>query len=296
MKVERLPLPALIQRSRQAACVIVCGLFLAGCGAFKFGYSFADTMLKNRAGDYLTLTSDEQSDLDTRADALIAWHRTAMLPKYAAFLASQAEIAASGGWTRLELADSFRRFRTLVDETIEGASPFIADVLVGHSSNDKLAHLETRMREKLAERRAEEERQTPEDRLEEWVARRADRISRFTGPLTDAQTGIIGRHTEGRTSSYMRWLDNREQRQDALVAFLRTRPDRQQTARFIHRILVHPHEIVDPDYRDVSELNWALRENMYFDVLKSLSETQRQELAATLRDYAADMMDLAGST
>ena len=60
------------------------------------------------------------------------------------------------------------------------------------------------------------------------------------------------------------------------------------------RFLVRAHEVVDPDYRAISENRWALREAMYFDLLSSLSDAQRRELVTTLRGYAVEMVELAG--
>lgn len=52
--------------------------------------------------------------------------------------------------------------------------------------------------------------------------------------------------------------------------------------------------MVDPDNKAISERRWALRERMYFDVLETLTEDQLDTLVFTLRDYADDMVNLAG--
>jgi hypothetical protein len=277
------------------AVLLLAAALLSGCSSLKIAYSFADSVLEGRAEDYLDLSAEQEAELERQTAALISWHRQAMLPKYAVFFRHQADIAEAGGWSRPQLSAAFAKFRALVDETVAGAAPFVADVLAGHTTPEKLKHLEARMAEYVAEVRAEEAKETPQQGVDAWVARRAERISRFTGPLTDAQLAIIRRYSESGMDNAMRWLENRELRQGALVTFLRAEPTRTEIARFVHRILLHGHEIVDPGYRAVVEQRWALRERMYFDVLARLSDGQRRELVATLRGYAADMIDLAGT-
>jgi hypothetical protein len=276
------------------AFIWLAALLLSGCSSLKIAYSFADSVLEGRAEDYLDLSAEQETDLKRQTAALIAWHRKTMLPKYAVFFRAQADIAEAGGWSRDQLSAAFTRFRALVDETVEGAAPFVAEVLAGHTTPEKLKYLEARMAEYIAEHRAQETKETPEQAVDGWVERRAERISRFTGPLTNEQLAVIRRYSESGMDKTMRWLENRELRQGALVTFLRAEPTRADLARFVHRILLHGHEIVDPAYRAIVEERWALRERMYFDVLKTLGDGQRRELVQTLRSYASDMIDIAG--
>ncbi len=285
---------AQIGRFSVLASVLICAVLLTGCSSLQIAYIFAEDMVESRAEDYLELSPDQEAELETQSAALIAWHRKAMLPAYAVFFNDQADIAESGGWTRPQMKEAFTEFRALLDVTVEGAAPFIAKVLVDHTTPAKLSFLETRLAENMAEKRAEEETESPQDTLDEWVERRVERLTRFTGALSDDQAAIIRRHTKGGMNLAMRWLDNRELRQGALVTFLRTEPGQEQIAHFVHRVLLHAHEVVDPDYRAISEARWALLEEMYFDVMASLSDNQRRELVSTLRSYAADMIDLSG--
>jgi len=278
--------------ARSLAVLLVVWM-VSGCSTLQVAYTFAEGSLESRAEDYLDLGPEQEVQVEAQASALIAWHRREMLPKYAAFLTAQADIAEAGGWTREQFAEAFAGFRTLVDETVGGASPFVAAVLTGHTSPGKVVYIEERIAERNAERRAEEAERTPEEALEAWVEGRVERISRFTGALNDAQVAIIRGYAERGMTHIERWRVNRVKRQEAFIAFLQASPSEEAIAQFVHRILLHAHEIVDPDYRATSEDRWAMSEALYFDVLKSLSDEQRRELISTLRGYAADMVDLA---
>jgi len=283
--------------SRVAAhgvCTLLAVWVLSGCSSLEIAYSFADDILESRAKAYLELSAKQKYHLVRQSEALIAWHRRAMLPKYAVFLTEQADIAAADGWTRPQLATAFAQFRVLLDETVVGASPFIAAVLTNHTASGKIAYLSTRIAEKNAERQAEWADQSPTEATDSWVERQVDNISRFTGTLKKNQVAIIRGYAERGIVYAERWKDNRKKREEALIAFLRDKPLPDEIARFVHQILLYAHEIVDPDYRVVSEARWALSESIYFDVLSSLSDEQHHELISTLRSYASDMVGLAG--
>lgn len=293
VRVRRRGLFVVSRVAAQGVCALLAVWVLSGCSALQIAYTFAEDMLESHAEEYLDLSTEQEAHLERQSAALVAWHRRAMLPKYAAFFTEQADIAASGGWTGPQLAASFARFRVLLDETVEGASPFVAAILAGHTAPKKTAYLAKRIAEKNAERSAERADRSPEEAIEAWVERRVERISRFTGVLTEGQVAIIRGYAERGMVYAERWYDNRTKRQDALIAFLRAKPSRDEIARFVHRILLYAHEIVDPDYRQVTEARWALSEGMYFAVLSSLGEEQRRELISTLRSYAEDMVSLA---
>jgi len=275
--------------------IVLAVLILPGCNSFKFVYGFADNMIESRAEDYLDLDSAQRAELEEQSAALLAWHRREMLPKYATYFNAQANLAKTG-WARGQMRDAVVQFRTLMDETVKGASPYIAHVLSGHMKAEKLAFLEARMADYVTERRTEEEAESPEDSLEEWVERRAKAIARFTGPLNEKQLAIIRSHTPARTDGSPRWLENREKRHAALIAFLRTQPSHEETAHFVYRIALRAHEITDGEYRDHSNAYWALLEDVYFDVMATLTHEQRSKLISNLRGYASDMVDLSASS
>ncbi len=280
-------------RSLRSIALVLCLFVLAGCSSFKVAYTFADDLLESRAEDYLDISNADSEVLDAQMAKMIAWHKTAMLPRYAAFFQGQSDIAEQNAWTRDGVAAAFAEFRQLMDETLEGAAPYVAEVLVGHTSPEKIDHLAARMAENTAELREDEEAETLEESIDEWVERRVSNFERFVGPLTDAQLSIIKLQAETAVDPEKRWLTNRAMRQQALVTFMRSEPTAAEIAEFVHQILLHAHEIVDPDYRAVTERRWALLEQLHYDILVTLTGEQQRELVYNLRSYAADMRELS---
>lgn len=281
------------QRMIRNFALIMCLFVLAGCSSFKVAYTFADDLLEGRAEDYLDLNADDSDILDAQMSQMIAWHKTEMLPQYAQFFQEQSDIADQNAWTRAGVAQMFVEFRHLLDETLEGAAPYVAEVLVLHTSPEKIEYLEARMAENTAELKEEELSESLEETIDEWVERRVSNFERFIGPLTDAQLAIVKLQAETAVDPQKRWLTNRTLRQKALVTFMRSEPSADEIAEFVHQILLHAHEIVDPEYKAETERRWALLEQLHYDILVTLTDEQRRELVFNLRSYASDMLELS---
>ncbi len=274
------------------ACVFCIVLALSACSSVKLFYGFADNALESRAERYLDLDPDDADHVEAEVARLIAWHRTAMLPRYAVFLRRQAAVTDAGPWRDDDVAAAFAEFRALLDETLAGAAPYFANVLVRHTSPDKVDHLEARMAAHVDEERSEEQA-SADDLLDERVERRVDNLERFIGPLRDDQVEIVRRHTRPTIGDRLVWLDHLEKRQRALAEYLRSDPAAAPLAAFIHQLTLRGYAIVDPSYEDVSEKRWRKLEALYADVLASLDGGQRQNLSARLRGYADDILELS---
>ena len=275
----------------QAVSLAVCLTFLTNCSNLQIFYFISEEYIFERAQDYLNLSEQQRSGAKKQVSALIQWHRKNMLPKYSDFFLEQANATDKNLWSESSFTVEFEKFRTLLNVTVEGAAPFIAELFVDQLSPTQINHLETRMTENQVKRRSE----LLKENLNERVERRAKNISRFTGPLNEDQLSIIRRHTKRDRNYTIRWVHNRGQRQKALIEFLRTAPSNSQIASFIYRILLEAHEITDPDYQAISEQRWKNIKSMYFKVAKSLTPIQRKQLSKSLRGYASEMTRLSKS-
>lgn len=282
-------LPPLILRLAAAFGVLFA---LSACSSVKLAYGLADNALESRAERYLDLDTAGERHVEEEVARLIAWHRSAMLPRYAAFMRRQAAVTDNGPWRPGDVAAAFAEFRLLLDDTVAGAAPYIAGVLVRHTAPGKVDHLEAQMAAYIGEERLEE--QVPfNDLLDERVERRVNNLERFIGPLRDDQIEIVRRHIRPTVGDRLVWLDHLEKRQRALAEFLRSDPASAALAAFVYQLALRGYDIVDPSYADISAARWRKLEALYTDVLASLGDDQRLNLSATLRSYADDIMDLA---
>ena len=263
-------------------------LAAAGCSRLSFFYAFIGAAIESKAASYLDLDEAGETFVKAQVASLVKWHRAAMLPRYARYLETQADLAARDGHDRAAMSE----LRRLLDETVTGAAPYFAAVLREHTAPDKIRHL----RERMSERQAEllEDHKLPRaERLEERIEQVTDHFERLMGDLDEPQLAKIRRYAESSLAFGKIWLDNRANRQRAFIAFLSRRPDGARIAVFIHKVLLRSHEVADPAYEPVSEARWALIEELVFDLVTSISATQIKHFVETLRGYATDMMDLS---
>ncbi len=268
-------------------------LALSACSSVKLFYGFADNALESRAEKYLDLDAADVRLVREEVARLVAWHRTAMLPSYAAFLNRQADTADKGPWRREDVATAFAEFRVLLDDTVAGATPYIARVLARHTAPGKVDHLDAQMAAYISEERLEEREAPFGVLLEQRVERRVNNLERFIGPLRGDQIEIVRRHTRPTVGDRLVWLDHLEKRQRALADYLRRDPASAALAAFVYTLVLRGYDIVDPSYENVSEARWRKLEALYADVLASLSDGQRLNLSQTLRSYASDILELA---
>ena len=113
----------------------------SGCSRFELLYAFAGAAIEEQAAKFLELDETGEEFVASRTEALMRWHRKVMLPRYAHFLDVQSAIVEQGGYDRKAVSATLSELRRLLDETIVGAAPFIAAVLVRHTAPDKLRYL-----------------------------------------------------------------------------------------------------------------------------------------------------------
>ncbi len=273
-----------------ALSIVVVGL--AGCSSFELLYSFADSYVIDKADTYLEPNDEESDFIERQTEQLITWHSGEMLPRYARKFKRWADELAAVPVTRSDASRVMKEVRGTIDELIIGATPFAAEILIRHTTPRHIAKLKTHLAEKLAEKH--EEMQAPAAvRAEARVESITDNIERMTGTLNEAQRAKITAFVAAAAGNQARWLKNRAKRQAALVVFLQTRPDKAKTVEFLIQILLRPHEITDPAYRQVAEQRWVAAAELMYAVLSTLTPDQRRETIKNLRDYAADMLEVS---
>lgn len=276
------------------ALLIMIALAASGCSRLQLLYSFADDRIESEAAFFLVLTPARQSLLETETANLVRWHRSDMLPRYAARLRAAAARIDRGDISEKAVGEEIARIRDLLAATVEGMAPFAANVLAGYNGPDEIAHLRARFAERRAERRAELQA-PPEERIDRRVRKAADRFESVLGDLSPAQRLVIRRYFMETAGGTTAWQRLREARRAAFADYLATRPEKGEIARFVPRILLHPEHIVGREYRILADGWWSRFSEWMAEVAASLSPEQRRHLSATLRAYADDMLALSTS-
>jgi hypothetical protein len=250
-------------------------------------YTFADTAIEHQITHYLDVDDDERAEIGDKVDALMRWHRTEMLPRYARFLRAQAAIVESGEVTRETVTTSYEQVRELMNATLQGAYAPAASILVHHTGPAKLAYLRRRMTEAM-EDRAERAKRPRADRIERRTHRFVENIERFTGPLSDAQVALIRRHAEATDDETSLWINYRIRREDAFLKFLATRPNEAEIAAFLEKVLLHAEKVVGPRYRTELDRSEKRFQDLIYRIAAISTPKQRRTTARHLREFADD--------
>lgn len=269
------------------ALIAAAALMLAACSSVTLFYTFADTAIENEITHYLDVDDDERARIAEKVDALMRWHRTEILPRYASFLRAQAATIESGEITRETVTASYGQVRELMYATLRGAFAPAASILVNHTGTAKLDHLRRRLTEAM-EDRAERAKRPRADRIERRANRFVENIERFTGPLNKDQIALIRRYAEATDDETFLWINYRVRREEAFLRFLAMRPDEAEIAAFLEKVLVHAEDIVGPRYRTDLDTSARRFQDLMARIAAISTPKQRRTAAGRLRDYADD--------
>ena len=273
--------------------VVTAIFFVVGCSRISLLYGYAETALTDEAEFFLDLDDADKILVDRKVDALLAWHSTELLPRYARFMNAQADIVDASSIDGNTAAAAVATLRRLLNDLVQGAAPHVAAVLTRQTQPDKLRYLEARMTERLAARR-EKLAEPAEDRLQARIERVTENFERLTGDLNDGQIAMVRIYAAKTAGDNALWFSAREKRHRAFLAFLARQPDEARISTFVYKIVMRGHEIVDPSYEAVSERRWQRFQGLLADIMTSLTPEQRAAVSGTLREYAAELLDLSG--
>ncbi len=210
------PVGALFRRIAGMLAVLIAVL---GCSRLEFVYAFAGAAIEDKAALYFDLDEAGEDLIANQTEAFLAWHRRAMLPRYARFLDAQTAIVEQGGYDRKTVSAMLSGLRRLLDETVVGAAPFFAAVMVEQTAPDKLRT----MRKRIAEQHAElvdALKSSYAERLEERIEDVTDNFERLLDELHAKQIVQVKIYANASLQYAKSWLVNRADRQRALTAFL----------------------------------------------------------------------------
>ena len=270
-------------------------IFVVGCSSLKFAYGFVEMMVRDRAEIYLDIRENDGLALEAEISELVAWHRIEMLPQYAMFFESQAHLAEGSGPTRTQVDEAVTMFRRLIKDTSQGAAPYIARVLVNHTSRSKVNYLQAAMDEVLSERRKVFDEPLT-DQIDAAVDKSVTNFERFFGTLTEGQIAIVREHKTQTYDPTGGWLDWRDKRQQDLLRFLRTEPSASEIEDYVKVALTTPEIIVGQTYRERADRWWDRQAALLYDLMITLNIEQRQTFVENLQGYAVDLVELAGAS
>lgn len=281
----------------RVSIIVVLVAAVGACSRVDVIYAVADDVLESRAERLLDMSDPADAEhLEATIDALFKDRSKTLSPQISAYLTAQADAleATDSALTRDDIARSIEDLRHLLREAAEGAAPYIAEVLVRHTTPERIAHLEAALAERHAEKVEEFADMTPDEVRADRIERTVIGVERFVPDLTDDQIAIIAEIVDAEIArgGRARWLDNIAAKDAALIAFLRTGPDQDAIAGYMVDWFTRSWTVADPAFKSHADAWWASRVDLVFAVCETMSPEQKAQTIEKLRGYAEDIAGL----
>ena len=262
-------------------------ILLTACSSTRFIYTFIDEFIKDEITYFLDLNEKEKLLLSQQVTEMVNWHRTSMLPRYAAYLINAADKIEKKEYESADIRKLLENARFLIEQTISGLTPYASKFLMNYLTNEDIEFMEKRMLMRQQERITELSRS--EDILyTERLKRLTTNFERFFGELNDSQKTLLESHTSQTLGESRVRLHNRTLRQKVFIRFLNTQPTETELIAFIEKLLIRGHLITNPSYKDFSEASLKRFEILLVNMLKNSSKEQLKTIIDNLRGYAKD--------
>jgi hypothetical protein len=299
-----LPCSRWLRRLARAGAAAALLLAVAACSSLRLGYNNADTLALYTLDRYFDLDDAQEQLARERVRALLGWHRRTQLAGYAQFLdAAQKRIEASA--TAPLTADDVLALQAQMSERLLAVGTQAAPdlVLLARSLSDaQMTHFTGKLaadNAKLRKERATSARRVPAaDSVDpERLKRALERARDWLGPLTAQQEALVRAAVVQQPDGELRWLQERERRQRALVAVLERIRGEQFApaagAALLEGWFADLAQPSAPEQRAAVQAARAANARLIAQLLNSATAEQKAALAKRLRGYADDFTTLA---
>ena len=163
-------------------------LVLSAC-SFKTLYNNADWVLAGMVNDFITLSDEQETDVEKRIEQLMQWHRKSQLPIYSEDL-KEIKKYTQEGLTDESAEIIFAKFLSYWHALRDRISPEMAELFLTLNEKQKKELFETleeqnkEMQEKFAE-------STEEERLEKGGDKMVDNFTEWNGELSSEQEALL---------------------------------------------------------------------------------------------------------
>jgi hypothetical protein len=268
-------------------------VFVCSCTRIQLAYHFFPWYLSSRAHHYLKLDENQEKILKQDLSDYAAWHRSTMLPAYAAAcrklsrgLRGQEE---AGG----NIAQVTPLLTTLYCDSMEPLVAPSAALLAG-LKGPQMDYLEAALKEDLREQRKEF--------LEDPSAAQKRRLERSVGYVEDYAGGLDAdqkRQVEELTLAVhvptQAWIEDKEKRSADLLKLLRSSEPEAQKKAEAEKLLGSwwLRGRMAPDSRDKTRMDPEKLKSSFFGVYKLLRPEQRERAAKNMDSLAESFEALA---
>ena len=278
------------------AWVLVAMLWLlTGCSALRVAYDTGPTISWWWIDGYGDFSGAEATRVKDSIRFWFAWHRTAQLPEYAAWLAGTREKIADS-ITPAQVCRIWEESRRLLDPAIDRGL-VAASTWVPGLTEAQFRHLDKRYAESIDDMREDFLQKDPVARHAASLKRTLERVEMVYGRLDDAQRERIGAGIKASPFDPQAWLNERMRRQrdtrDTLQRLVVERADNDRIVAALRALAARSERSPDPAYRAyqvrLMDYNCAFAARIH----NAMTPAQRQAARDRLQGWEEDLRALA---
>jgi Family of unknown function (DUF6279) len=275
---------------RLGALFLVAAL-LGGCSAIRFAYNNADAAVHWVASDYLVLDGVRGEEFNARLASFHDWHRAEELPRYAALLSSLGE-KLGDGITREEILWAWESGMARVRAMAEHGAPQLA-IVVADPTPAQLAQMQKKFIDANAAFRKKYLKGGEADQRERRFKRNLEMMEDWFGDVSYAQEAKLRELSDKLPLLYELRLADRERRQREFLALLREHSDPAELALKLGPWLGDWETGRSEEFRRVAQLHQEQYIRMLLELDRGMTSTQRQHAVNRLREYSAQLAEIA---
>lgn len=272
---------------------LVLLMFLAGCSQTRLAYRYADWGVVWWVEDYISLTSEQEVQLNQDLELLRQWHCSAELPRYRQWLTVLKSDLAEGPPSEATVLSHQEQLMDFVPDLLERATP-VAVNLLSSLSDEQVTQLAENMAENQQELEQEMLEGTPAETAKARSERTIERIERWLGDLNQEQRAIVETWSEDHGRQTEIWLAGRKNWQLALLDVLEQRgePD---FADQVKELLVHSERARGAEYQAMLAESRVAMAGLMHDLLQAGDTRHQDHLLARASELNGDFAALTCS-
>lgn len=272
---------------------LVLLMFFAGCSQARLAYRYADWGVVWWVEDYISLTSEQEAQLNQDLEALRQWHCSVELPRYQQWLAALKSDLAEGTPGQATVLFHQEQLMDFIPELLERAAP-VAVNLLSSLSVEQVAQLADNMAEKQQELEQEMLEGTPAETARARSERTIERIERWLGDLNQQQWTIVESWSADRGRQTEIWLTGRRNWQLALLDVLEQRGE-PGFAEQVKELLVHSERARGAEYQAMLAKSRVAMASLMHDLLQAGDTRHQDHLLARASELNGDFAALTCS-
>lgn len=274
----------------KSLCVLLSfGLLLGACSQTSLAYRNLDWLVPWRVNQYLDLDAEQKAWLKPRLQAHLAWHCSAELPRYVAWLQRTENLLQApeppAEQLEAQMLEVEQAFNTLVEQT----TPTAVSLLAGLSPRQV-----ERLYARMDKDNQEDHEQFLQPPLQTQIRERAERLEKrlrpWFGTLNEAQRARITEWASERREQNRQWLENRARWQSEFRAVLDARSEAGFSERMA-KVLENRRGAHDPEATRAYEQSRRAMAALLSDLLVAADDQQRSGIN---QRFASMRTDLAG--